>query len=127
MDSNIYDFQIRVLLYRDEPEWVAHALEMDLVAYGMTEKNALRELRNLVFNQISFAMEKGEEHLMVFPAPKEFFARWEAAHTDALAGIAREKPGRLRVKAVSICLTEQDVKRLARRHSFELSRAYASA
>jgi hypothetical protein len=93
---------------------------MDLVAYGKTEKTAMRELQNLVFNQISFAIEKGEEHLMVFPAPREFFGRWEKAHTAALKGIATEKSAKMRVKATSICFTEHDVKQLARRRPFDL-------
>jgi len=31
-------------------------------AYGKTEKAAVKELTNLIFNQISFAIETGEEH-----------------------------------------------------------------
>lgn len=120
VDKNIYDFQIRVLVSPEDGEYIAHALEMDLVAYGKTEKEALRELNHLVFNQISFAIEKGEEHLMIFNAPKEFFQRWESAHTDALKGIAREKSAKMRVKAVSICFSHDDVRKLSRNHPFEL-------
>jgi hypothetical protein len=127
MDTTIYDFQIRVLIDRDGDAYVAHALEMDIVAYAKTEKAAMSELRNLVFNQMSFAIEKGKDHLMVFPAPKEYFDRWEAANTAALKGIATDKSVKVRVKAVSICFTEQDVRKLARSHPFELTPELARA
>ena len=127
VDTSIYDFQIRVLISREEHDYEAHALEMDLVACGKSEKAALQQLENLVFNQISFAIERGEEHLMVFPAPKEYFARWETAHTDALKSIAREKTTKMRVKALSICFTEKDVKRLARSRLFELAPVHVCA
>jgi hypothetical protein len=127
MDTNIYDFQIRVLIDHDGDAFVAHALEMDLVAYGRTEKTALKELESLIFNQISFAIEKGEEHLMIVPAPREYFVRWEQAHTAALKGIATEKSTKMRVKAVSICFTEQEIKKLVHSRSFDLTHAPACA
>ena len=61
METRIYDFQVRVLITRDGEQYVAHALEMDLVAYGDTEKEALEEVANLMRNQISFAVQKGQD------------------------------------------------------------------
>jgi hypothetical protein len=46
---------------------------MDLVAYEKTANKAIEELSNLIRNQVSFAMEKGEDHLMAFSAPKQPF------------------------------------------------------
>jgi len=127
MDTNIYDFQIRVLIDRDGDQFVAHALEMDLVAYGKTAKAAVKELESLIFSQISFAIEKGEERLMIFPAPREYFARWEQAHTAALKDIATEKSTKMRVKAISICFTEQEIRKLGRSRPFDLTPALACA
>jgi len=125
METNIYDFQIRVLLSTDDGKSVAHALEMDLVAYGKTEKEAIRELTNLVRNQISFAMEKQEDHLMYFRAPDQYFEQWEKAHGAAIQGMV--SPGKcatIRVKALSICFSHRELKELKRlSHSqrFELN------
>jgi hypothetical protein len=119
MDTNIYDFQIRILISPEDGEFTAHALEMDLVAYGKTEKEAVKELKSLVFNQISFAIERSEEHLMVFPAPKEFFAQWEAAQSDALKGIAKARAKKVRVKAVGICFSESDIRKVTRGNIFD--------
>lgn len=127
MDTSIYDFQIRVLLSRDGSSFVAHALEMDLVAYGKTESDSLKELDTLVRNQISFAIEKGEDHLMQFRAPQEYFDEWEKAHSAALKGILDQgKCAKMHVKAVSIRLTQQDIaaiKKRSHRHRFELTAA----
>src|SRR2546426_11430055 len=114
VDTNIYDFQIRVLIDRDGDAYVAHALEMDIVAYGKTQKAAVKELKNLVFNQISYAIESGEEHLMLRAAPQEYFDRWEKAHTAALKGLATEKSTKMRVRAVSICFSVHDIKDIIR-------------
>src|SRR2546421_748889 len=113
METNIYDFQIRVLLSRDDGKCVAHALEMDLVAYGKTEKETIRELTNLVRNQISFAMEKQEDHLMYFRAPNEYFEQWEKAHAAALQGmVATGKCAAIHVKAISICFSHRELKEI---------------
>src|SRR6266705_2623472 len=115
METNTYDFQIRVLLSKDDGKFVAHALEMDLVAYGKTEKEAIRELNSLIRNQISFAIEKREEHLMYFRAPDEYFEEWEKAHAAALKGMV--VPGKcttIHVKAMSICFSQREIKEIRR-------------
>src|SRR6266545_22973 len=108
MDTHIYDFQIRILLSKDEGNFVAHALEMDLVAYGKTEKEAVKELDSMIENQMSFAIERGDDRLMLFPAPKEFFEQWEQAHADALKGIAGNTSAKRQVRAVVRCLSKEE-------------------
>jgi thiamine monophosphate kinase len=101
METRIYAFQIRVLLSRDGEDYVAHALEMDLVAYAKSEKESLIEVSNLIENQISYAIEKGEDHLMPFAAPKEYFNEWEKAHAAALKGLIEQgKCAEIHIKAV---------------------------
>lgn len=124
MEANLYDFQIRVLLSEDEKSIVAHALEMDLVAYGKTEKEATEELDNLIRNQISFAIEKQEDHLMYFRAPDEYFEEWEKAHAAALKGmVVPGKCATIHVKAMSICFSRREIEQIrkhSRNHRFEL-------
>jgi len=125
VETNIYDFQIRVLLSKDEGDFVAHALEMDLVSYGKTEKEALSELDNLIRNQISFAIEKGDDSLILFNAPQEYFKEWEKAHGNVLRGIiATERSATTKkVRAVAIGFTKRDIDRIKKRsrsHRFEL-------
>jgi len=44
MNTHHYDLQIRALVTKEDGEFVAHALELDLVGYGATEKAAMDEL-----------------------------------------------------------------------------------
>lgn len=75
------NLMLRVLLYRDEEdapgEWIAIALEMDLLGYGKTEDEALTYLRDLVETQVSFALDKKELNLIPFPAPPKYFNLYE--------------------------------------------------
>lgn len=75
-----YNFPIRVLIYQEDSETIAHAIEMDIVADGDNAAQALDHLKQLIENQITFALQKGEEQLIWRRAPKEYFDRWEAAH-----------------------------------------------
>ena len=101
METNIFDLQIRVLISFEDDEFVAHALELDLLAYGKTEKAALKELERLVLNQLTFAVQKRDESLVQFRAPKEYFVEWEEANNNALLGIlGNSKTKKIRVKAV---------------------------
>jgi hypothetical protein len=84
MDTHIYNFMVRVLIFQEDGQFCAHALEMDLLGYGKTEKEAVAELAELIRSQISFARFKNDDGLLRFPASKEDYTRWEAAHIAAL-------------------------------------------
>ena len=115
MDTRIYNLQIRVLVYQEGGQFVAHALEMDLLGYGRTEKSAVKELCSLIDSQLSFARFKNDDSLLAFPAAKEYFERWETAHAAALKKMVLEdQPGALSFKA--ICISPDDkVSRLPKR------------
>src|SRR2546429_3111573 len=116
METNVYDFHIRVLLYKDSGDWVAHALEMDLVDYGDSVRAALKELNELVSCQISFAHQKRDDSLIYFPADKELFERWEAAHTAALKKeILPDKSVKMNTKAVFITFSKSELSQIIRR------------
>lgn len=115
MDTHIYNLQIRVLIYQEGGQFVAHALEMDLLGYGRTEKAAIRELCGLIDSQLSFARFKNDDSLLAFPAAKAYFDRWETAHAAALKKMVLEdKSGELSVKAICISLDDK-VNRLPKR------------
>ncbi|NJL29230.1 MAG: hypothetical protein HC897_15795 [Thermoanaerobaculia bacterium] len=68
-----------VLGYREEGEWVALALEMDLRAFGQTFEAALEELAELVEMKISFAIQKQQPEMIWRRAAQEYFALYEKA------------------------------------------------
>jgi len=67
---------LNVLGYREDGDWVALALEMDLRGYGSTFGEALQELRDLVATQIRFAQFKGQADLVWKSAEPVWFERF---------------------------------------------------
>jgi hypothetical protein len=111
MNTHHYDLQIRVLVTKEDGEFVAHALELDLVGYGASDQAALEALTEMILAQISFAAQKGDDGLIPFRAPAEYFERWDVANLAALKqGILTDKPVKLDAKAVVVTFTQQDVK-----------------
>ena len=86
MKAHYYDLSIRILVYKEKRQFVAHALELDILGYGKTESAAKKELEGLLENQLSFAACMGKPDIVNFPAPKEFFDRWEKANQAQLKG-----------------------------------------
>jgi hypothetical protein len=54
--------------------WVAHALELDLVAVDDGEWQAISKLATLIQMQIDFGVKNNNEAHIHFPAPPEYFA-----------------------------------------------------
>jgi hypothetical protein len=54
--------------------WVAHALELDLVAVDDGEWQAISKLATLIQMQIDFGVKNKNEAHIPFPAPPEYFA-----------------------------------------------------
>ena len=80
----------RVLVYRDysDGDYIAHALEMDLIGFGDSPNKALTDLKNAMAAQISFAIQKKSVGAVHHMAPKSECDRWEKANRDAMADLA---------------------------------------
>lgn len=113
MKTHCYDLTIRVLIYKEDNQFVAHALELDILAYGNTEEAAKKELEGLLGNQLSFAACKEKPEMVLFPAPKEFFDRWEKANRAGLKGEPIfEKSLGLRGTPTVLVYSKEDLKKL---------------
>ena len=64
--------EITVLGYREGEKWVAHCMEMDILGYGDTQREALKDLMDLITMQVTFAFAQGRPDLLYSPAPPEF-------------------------------------------------------
>lgn len=64
---------LSVLGYRDEAQWVALALEIDLRGYGSTLDEAIQDLSDLIGMQIGFAYFKGQPEMIWKNAEPTFF------------------------------------------------------
>jgi hypothetical protein len=110
MMTHCYEFPIRILLSQEDGEFVAHALELDLVAYGKTEKAAVLELRDTMHAQMSYASQVNQPELVIHPAPEDYFKRWEEAHQAALRGvISKDLPRQMLTKATFITVDPQEI------------------
>jgi hypothetical protein len=113
MKAHYYDLSIRVLIYKEDDQFVAHALELDILGYGDSEDEAKKELKDLVASQLSFASCVGKPDIVTFPAPKEFFARWEKANQAQLsAGRVSERSLAMRGKASVFVYAKDDLTKL---------------
>jgi hypothetical protein len=113
MKTHYYDLFTRVLIYKEDNQFVAHALDFDLLGCGETEDAAKQELQHLVANQLTFAHEREKTEMVNFPAPKEFFERWEEAGRAQLKGeLTSERPCELSTKAMVIAFTLGELRKL---------------
>lgn len=121
MDKHIYDVPLRVLLYEENGEWNAHALEMDVLGSGKTPKQAEDDLKQAVMAQLSFAHQMGHPDLISHPAPKEYFDRWRKAQQLMLTDLL-EKPAThcKKVRAIFISVKRGEVDKALKRSSFVL-------
>ncbi len=79
---------ISVLGYRENNEWAALALEMDLRGYGSTFEDALTDLSDHIGMQISFAEYKEDTDMIFHPAAPEFYQLFAQVREDRLRHLA---------------------------------------
>lgn len=73
-----------VLMEKDGEYFIAHCLDLDIVAQGKTPKEAKEELIELINDQIDFAVSNNLEELIVHPAPKEYWIRYWNIKSESL-------------------------------------------
>jgi hypothetical protein len=66
------NFQFDVLLYRDDGQWAAHCLQLDLVEYG-TWKAAQGAIRDVSRAHIEYALEHDNMDYLFHPAPSDIW------------------------------------------------------
>ena len=86
-EPTAFDLSFRVAVYPDEGEWLAHALEADIIGCGSTPDEAIEELRELLECQISFALKRGDLSLIQHEAPAEIVTMWETAIRQAMDSV----------------------------------------
>ena len=110
---SIYPFQVRVLVGREKDCVTAHALEMDLLGSGSTEKQAIEDLKRAIESQVSFAFQNGDPSLIQFRVPQDYFERWDDLQKLAWRGMVLEdKSVKLEGAAMLISFTESEMQSL---------------
>lgn len=68
---NHFNVPLRIVLYRENGQWVAHCLELDVCGSGSTRPEALESLRESVFMQLKFSIEHDTPENFFRPAPSD--------------------------------------------------------
>lgn len=72
-------FEARVLVFREDTKWTALALEMDVRGYGSDPEAAIRDLREMLVAQVSFAVQQGHPESVWQRADDKYWSMFEEA------------------------------------------------
>jgi len=81
-----------VLVNFEDGLWVAHCLELDIVATGDSPKEAADDIRELIQAQVSSAMVNDNMDNLYHPAPREVWAAFTKARSLAAAKKTHRPP-----------------------------------
>jgi len=87
-----FELPLRILGTNEGGTWIAHCLEMDLVAEAGTFKAASSALFDLIRMQVTFALQKDEPELIYHPAPPEYFVLFDRIHRERLQAFPEPPP-----------------------------------
>ena len=80
---------LQAVVYRHAKWWIAHCLELDLVAEGKTPAQALKDLVELSTTQIESAVDSGNLETVFRSAPSEVWALFSRSRELALPPIRK--------------------------------------
>jgi predicted RNase H-like HicB family nuclease len=83
---------LRAVLYQEEGEWVAHCLDLDIVATAPTRDQAAKQLVEAVTAQIDYARDHQNYAYLYRPAPLEVWQRLAEAIQGGLPTITLRVP-----------------------------------
>ncbi len=112
------EIPLRVVIYQEDGEWIAHLLEMDLVGSGDTPEEAEAELAEAFAAQITFCIQKGISPWR--PAPRKYFTLWNKIQEERLTGAFGEAPARSERMVSSMSYRSSDRRKYLRRAGFEM-------
>jgi hypothetical protein len=124
MDKKIFSLCLRSIVYKEDGLFHARCLEMDLLGVGNSEQAAVEELQNVIEEQIGFAVYKKDDGLILFPADKEYFDRWEKAnqakiHNELFPDSeTADQAIKLNGKSIIISFEQSELDKLTRKQNF---------
>ncbi len=76
-------FEFHILVHKqDNDVYIAHCLELDLVAEADTAETACDELQDIIDTQIRTCIENDNLENLFFPAPPEVWAKFGRAQVE---------------------------------------------
>ncbi len=86
-EKKAFRIKLRAVAYRHGEWWIAHCLELDLVAEGRTTKDAIKDVMDLCCTQIETAMRSGDLQSIFRAAPPEIWAMFSRAEDVPFKGL----------------------------------------
>lgn len=80
--NNSSEFEVRVVVFREDSEWTAVALEMNVRGYGRTQKAAIDDVTRMLVAQVSFAVQMGHPESVSRPADPKYWDMYEEARKN---------------------------------------------
>lgn len=65
--------KLNIVVYKEGEEWIAHCLQMDIVASGRSKKAIEADIIGLIKTQMRFAFDNGNVENLFKPAPPEIW------------------------------------------------------
>ena len=91
-DAAEMQIDLRILVYREDAYWLAHCLELDIVAEGESPQSATKDLIDLCSLQIKTALAESDSVSIFRPAPAEFWKLFFTAKKKKPSKISRNSP-----------------------------------
>jgi hypothetical protein len=83
-ESNL-SINLSAIVYQEDGAWIAHCLELDIVAEGENADDAIRSLVSLCDFQIKVAMEEGDICSIFRAAPPEIWEMFSSGREKIIA------------------------------------------
>ena len=93
--------ELRGVAYRDNQWWIAHCLEMDVVAEGATQE-AIKDLIALCDLKIEDAIKEGDVQSIFRPAPPEIWELYARATKKQLRRPLPRRVSRFDMRALEL-------------------------
>jgi predicted RNase H-like HicB family nuclease len=71
---------LRIVLYREDEQWLAHCLEFDLIGAGESRTDALDCLNDAITTQLEFSVAQDNPQNLFSPADGEYFEMFAAGN-----------------------------------------------
>ena len=84
---------VSVLGYREDDQWCALALEMDLRGYGQSFDDAVKDLRDSMTMQIGFSLFKNEPAMIFYPADPMYFSLYAQVRNNRIMALVAGSGG----------------------------------
>lgn len=87
-----FELSTSILGYREEEDWVALALEMDIRGYGKTFEEAVSDLVDLITMQVRFALSRNQPNMIFRPAEGVWFQRFTETRRAQIESMMKREP-----------------------------------